>query len=276
MAIYITKDLYLSGDLTGTDLDPNNPIVGWHNALEVGSVDAEYEEVDHPATNVQSATTIEWWTSSEDTDQQSFGMQVSPTEINYCGIAGHNLAGATIQLQRRDDPGDLWTNVGDPFIQGDNHAIMIWFQSVFSSAYWNLDITPVAGTAPRIAVIYLGKLLRLQRKIYVGHRPVIFDVDSEFYTGEPEKGGFGGRVIKRETHNLSFKQTQTTPGFVRTYVRPWIEDAVLRPFFFAWRPSMYPEEIAFAWAEKNIKVENMSPNGNMRYDVDAKALAPLR
>lgn len=274
--IYITQDLYLSDELYGVDQDPNNPILGWHNLLEKGSITADFELDDYPATNIQTNSTGDFWRSSDDSTTQYLYMTVSPAQINYLGVAGHNFAGAEILLQHRADPGDAWTNIGDSFIPDSNHAIMIYFASVYTSSYWRLKIIPFTDTAPRASNIYLGKMLRLTRKIYVGHKPILFDKKTKFYTGESENGNFNGRVIQNQKHNLKFMQNQVSAAWVREYLKPWLDVSLERPFFFAWRPSNYPKEIAFAWLNDDVVPENISVNGNMRYDIDATALAPLR
>ena len=273
MSIYITQALYVSGDLYGTDIDPNNPRVGWQSYLFDGSITADYEETDYPATNIINESLGSYWRSSEDTATQNVNMQITPATVDYVGIGGHNLSGATLQLQRRDDPGDSWINVGDPFIPADNQAIMIYFVDVSTSAYWNINIIPEAGTAPRIASIYLGKMLTLSRKIFVGHKPSLFDKSTTFYTGDAG-GIYQGRVLEAKRNNLNFSQRQVSQSFLRNVLKPWLDVSLDRPFYFAWRPSAYPTEVALAWLEDDIVPTNLQ-SGNCEFDVKARALAPL-
>lgn len=273
MSIYMTEALILSQDLYGTDIDPNNPRVGWQSYLFDGSVTADYELVDYPATNILNESLGLYWRSSEDTLNQNLNMQIQPNVIDYCGIGAHNLKGATIQLQRRDDTGDPWTDVGSPFIQADNQAIMIYFQAVASSAYWNLNITPAAGVAPRIGTIYLGEMLTLSRKIWVGHRPTIFNKKTTFYTGDAG-GVYQGRVKEAVRHDVEFSQRQVSQSFLRNVLKSWFDVSLDRPFFFAWRPLNYPDEVTVAWLEDDIRPSNVL-SGNCEFDVKARALAPL-
>jgi hypothetical protein len=273
MSIYITEALLLSQDLYGTDIDPNNPRIGWDNKLFDGSITADYEETDYPASNILNESLGSYWRSSDDSTTQNLSMQIDPATIDYCGIGGHNLAGATIQLQRRDDPGDPWTDVGSPFIPADNQAIMIYFTAVSSSSYWNIEIAPASGTAPRIASIYLGEMLTLSRKIWVGHKPSLFDKDTNFYTGDAG-GIYQGRVKEAVRHNLEFSQKQVSQSFLRNVLKPWIDVSLDRPFYFAWRPLNYPNEVVLAWLDRDIKPVNLQ-SGNCEFDVKARALAPL-
>lgn len=275
MAIYISQDLYLSGSLDDGYRNANNPLIGYDNLVEAGSVSATYAETDYPITNVQNVSTGEYWLSTDDTSLQYIEMQVTPTTINYFGIAGHNLAGAELKLQRRDDPGDAWTDVTDAVIPGDNHAIMWYFEDVVTSAYWRLYIEPSAGTAPRIAVLYLGEVLVLQRRVYVGHTPVTDAQATQYRTAVSASAQYLGRVVGSQFLGVSLAQQNIDPEFYRTYIRPFKLRAETRPFFMAWRPSKYPEEVGFCWTTKDITPQNALANGYLNFDIEGRALAPL-
>ena len=277
MAIYISEGLYLSGELSGTDTDPNNPRIGYQNLLESGSIIADFEISDYPATNIQNPSTGEYWVSSNSVDTQYLTMQITPAKVNYFAIAGQDLDGATLKVQRRDDPGDAWSDVVLPVITANNEAIMWLFESVVTSAFWRLEIIPNSSVPPRIAVIYIGEYLTLQRKVYVGHRPSNYAVNSTVTTNMSEKGQYMGRAVIAQDQDFSLTQINISPVFYRSYINNLRIHAITRPFFCAWRPAQYPDEVAFAWSTKQegILWENTSPNGFGKFDIIGKALAPL-
>ena len=275
MPIYISRDLYLSGDFA---VDPNAPRIGYKDLIGSGSASADFEEANYPATNIQNVSTGNYWRSTDDTTTQYVEFQVSPTTINYFAIAGHNLAGAQLTVQRRDDPADPWENVTDPVIPGDNHAIMWAFLPVVSSGFWRLEIVPVEGNFPRIAVAYLGEYLTLERRMYVGHQPSNYAVTSNVTSNMSESGQFLGRVVRNQSLDMNPPTfSNVTPAFWRSYIEPFARSAVTRPFFFAWRPAQYPLEIAFGWVTDpaGIRMTNQSPNGDVEFSIRGKALAPL-
>ncbi len=275
MAIYISQDLYLSGALADGYRNANNPLIGYRNLLEAGSVTADYAETDYPATNMQNVSTGEYWLSSDNFNLQYVTMQVSPGPIDYFAIGGHNLSGAELKLQYRLDPADPWSDVTTPVIPGDNHAIMWLFEPIETAAYWRLYIEPRVGVAPRIAVLYLGQVLTLQRRLYVGHTPIVDGLDTDVVSGMSESGQYLGRVVRRQALGTSITQNNVTPDFWREYIRPFRDAAITRPFFFAWRPSTYPEEVGYCWLTGDIKMENALANGYVKFDIKVQALAPL-
>lgn len=275
MAIYITQGLYLSGALDDGYQNANNPLIGYENLLEAGSVTATYEETDYPATNMQNVSTGEYWKSSDNFNLQYLTMQISPGPVNYFGIAGHNLLGAEIKLQRRDDPADPWTDVTTAVIPADNHAIMWYFETVETSAYWRLYIEPSEGVYPRIGVLYMGAVLVLQRRTYVGHTPVTDGQRTSYRTGLSQSSQYLGRVRGSQTLNANLDQNNVDPQFYRDYVRPFARAAETRPFFMAWRPSTYPEEVGFCWTTRDITPKNALANGYLNFSISGQALAPL-
>lgn len=275
MAIYISQDLYLSGALDDGYINANNPKIGYRNLLEAGGVTATYEDDEHPITNVQNVSTGEYWKSSDNYNIQYVEMTISPGPVDYFAIAGHNLAGAELKLQYRLDPGDAWTDVTSPVIPGDNSAIMWLFTAINTAAYYRLHIEPSEGIAPRIAVIYLGAILTLQRRVYVGHKPVTYARDTGVVSGMSESGQFLGRVVRNQTLEFALSQQNVDPEFYREYVEPFVQSAITRPFFAAWRPSKYPEEVGFCWLTRDIQMENQLANGFVKFGIVGRALAPL-
>ena len=277
MPIYISQDLYLSGELSSSDTDPNSPRIGYQDFIGSGSVTADFEDDNYPASNLQNVSTGNYWLSTDDTTTQYVEFQVSVNPINYFAIAGHNLAGAQLKLQRKDSAGDPWIDVTDPVISGDNHAIMWMFVKVLTSGFWRLEIVPVAGKPPRIGVAYLGEYLTLQRKIYVGFEPPNYAVTSNVTSNMSESGQFLGRVVRNQELDLRASFRNIGPAYWRNYIEPFARSAVTRPFFFAWRPAQYPLEIAFGWVtdDRGIRCTNQSPNGNVQFEINGKALAPL-
>lgn len=275
MALYISQDLYLSGALDDGYRNANNPIIGYKNLLESGSIVASDEQADYPASNILNTSTGEYWLSPDNFFDQYLDMAIPPAAVNYVGIAGHNLAGAELQLQYRLDPGDAWTDATTAVIPGDNHALMWYFETINSAAYWRLNIQPAEGIAPRVAVIYIGEVLTLQRRVFVGHTPIKDAEQTNWQENMSQSSQYLGRVIESEVLDVSLAQQNVDQEFYREYIRPFAQAAKLKPFFMAWRPSKYPEEIGYCWITRNINMQNALPNGYVNFDIVGRALAPL-
>jgi len=211
--------------------------------------------------------------------------------VNYLGIAKHNLGTVAYEytLEYSTDGGTTWDTLAGPRIIGKNNAIIEYFDDV---TYGNFRIklyksatgTPAVIDGPIIAHIKLGRALILQRRIYAGHKPATLCKKVKRITNGSENGQFLGQEIVRSSHSGSCSQQHNTPEFVRTYVKPFIdhvnghvevEDTAPSTFFFAWRPSSYPEEVIYAWTQDNIEPENQNGDGlggMMQWSFDMEAV----
>lgn len=272
MAIFISEDLWLSGGLDDGYINANNPRIGYHNLVRFGGVTADTEEPQYPAYNIANEATNLWWQAADDEETHVY-FSFQPAVWNYFGIAGHNLSGAIYQMQWRADEGDPWQDVIDEFSPGDNSAIMHLFENIVSG-FARLKIIPAAGVPPKIAVVYIGEYLTLPSRVYVGHEPINYAEDTTVASGFSERGDFLGRVQQREILSTTLEQKNCPPDYWRTHIRPFAISAKLRPFFMAWRPAEYPDEIGFCWLTSNIKLQNAHANGFVRFDINVNALAP--
>lgn len=273
MAIFISQDLYLSGALDIDDyINANNPRIGYHNLVVYGGVTADSEAANYPASNVTNVSTAEYWQSASNATQY-INFELGVNAWDYFAIGGHNLEGSVYQLESRADPADAWTAVTDEAIPGDNNAIMHLFESL-THPYARLKIIPASGVFPKIAVIYIGQILTLQRRVYVGHTPGVYGRQTEVVSGMSESGQYLGRIVKRQTLSTSISQENVTAAYYRQHIEPFVQAAILRPFFLAWRPAQYPDEVVFAWATSDIVPENHRTNGMMKFDIQMRALAP--
>jgi hypothetical protein len=112
----------------------------------------------------------------------------------------------------------------------------------------------------------------LQRRIYVGHRPLLFNERANLVSGRSEGGQFLGRIVLGSFNEGSISQSNVTPDFYRELVEPWRQSGVTRPFFFAWRPGDYPEEAAYCWGANDMEVSNQHPNGMMQFSLSVQGI----
>lgn len=101
---------------------------------------------------------------------------------------------------------------------------------------------------PQAAVLYCGALLVIQRRIFVGHAPIKYNVQSRVVNGKSESGEFLGRIVLSEGNKTTMSLQNLRSPWARANMAPFITAAREIPFFFAWRPSDYPNEIGFVWA----------------------------
>jgi hypothetical protein len=274
MAIYISKGLYTSGALNSADFNANNPVIGYKNYILQSGISATSERDDFPASNVFNTSTAEYWESEIDTVQYlEFNINISA--IDYVGIAAHNLSGMEYEIEYKVGAGGTWTAVESPLTPSDNSAIVWYFEPILAD-FWRIKITPTAGNNPKIGVVYIGEATRLQRRVYVGHTPIVYGRKTNVTTGMSENGDYLGRIVKNRSLSSSVKQNNITASFYRSVVEPFVKhaDVESKPYFFAWRPSSYPLECGYCWNTSNIVPQNERPNGMMDFSISMRAHAP--
>lgn len=262
MPIVISDDIVLSAAEIASSITDNNPRIGYHNLVTAANVTADTEDPDFPAINLASPLTYLKWKADSSTSEVSVGIALSPAEtVNYFAIARHNLGTIASEYVFEYLNGSTWVELTTPAVTATDYAIIHEFEDTFASQF-RLRMT-AGGDPPEIAVLYVGRILRLQRRIYVGHTPFPFGRETTVSSGFSEDGQFLGRVVRRRMYESSVSMQNLTASWYRTYLDPFFEAAVAVPYFWAWRPSTYPTEVGYAWMKGDGKASNQRPNGMM-------------
>jgi len=267
----ISSDVVLpeADELEGIGED--NPRIGWHNLLTEDNVSAAEEAIGFPVVHIANPETHVRWKGATTALQYVRVTLSSAQLVNYFAFVGHNLGstGATVVLQGSSD-GTNWTSLHDEQLLADDYAFMYEFAD-HEYQYYQLLITP--GTAaPEISVLYVGAILRMQRRIYVGHAPMVLNIQSDVSSGFSEEGQFLGRVLRSQRLETQAQFKHLTASWYRQYFYPFAQQAIDRPFFFAWRPSSYPNEIGYCWFKRDPEPENQMANGMMQLRMDMQGI----
>jgi len=123
-----------------------------------------------------------------------------------------------------------------------------------------------------MAVVYVGKLTVIERRMYVGHRIINYNTTANVITGRSETGIFLGRISLGAFNESQIEFTNMTPQFYRSDLEPFRKAAITRPFFFAWRPSLYPLEVGYCWAMSDMTVQNSVSNGFMTASLNVQGI----
>jgi len=231
------------------------PLILWDSLVTVANIAADTEELDYPATNLANPSTIDLqgWRAEDTTEQYVTASLNTMVEVDGVGLAGHNLGSAGIAVSVEIDIGAGFVEVIAPFIPADDSPILMVFTG---ASLVDLRLKLAEGDEPaRIAVMYAGKLLRVERGFDVGQdfTPPKFARKTEALNGMSHRGQFIGRIITSqwvEGSSATFKHFH--PDWYRTYFDPFVVAAQRDvPFFFAWSPEDYPYEVAFAWLTKD-------------------------
>lgn len=274
MSIVLTRSLVLApGELPYDVRRFDAPVIGWQNLVRLGGIEADLEDVAYTADNLANPATHLFWRSSAATTQQIRFVFDDISTIDYIGLAKHNLGTvrAAVSFAYRTGADDTWLPLTSDFILGNDNPAIIRFEGR-EAAEVLMTITNPEGI-PQIAVIYLGKLLQLQRKIYVGHTPINYGRSTKSTTGRSESGNFLGRVITGRSKQSAISLQNLTPDWYRARMEPFVDHAEELPFFFAWRPDNYPREVGYCWTTSDIIPSNQRPNGMMQVDFNIAGIA---
>lgn len=253
MSIHISSALVV----TGLPLSSNSGVIAYDNLVTFESISASSELLTAPATNLANPATAFGWEAA-DTTTQTITVNADGREIDYIGIARHNLnqLGLTLEVKFNG------VTVLPAQAVDDNQALLFLVNKAAPTTV-ELVISG-ATTAPKIAVLYIGKSIRLQRNIYVGHTPITYGRERAAINGVSENGQYLGEIVTRETLRTTVNLRNLTPDWYRTTLDPFFALKPRRPCFWAWRPEDYPDEVGFCWVEGNPQPSNQRPNGMMQ------------
>ena len=262
MAVVISNNMVLTTPIQSG----NAGVIGYQNILNVNNVTATSSLATNPITNVANpATAYTWEATSAST--QTITINTAGQEVDYIGIARHNLnqIGLTVSVKYNGITIVPATSISDVqallFLQ--NIAIPDTVEIIISGA----------TVAPQIGVIYIGKSLRLERNIYVGHTPITYGRNRTSINGLSENGQYLGEIVVREMNMSQVSLQNLTPIWYRTMLDPFFKLKPRPPCFWAWRPETYPDEVGFAWIDGNPTMSNQKSNGMVSANWNFKGTA---
>jgi hypothetical protein len=261
---------------TSTTPAADDPVIGIDNDVLTTNIAATSEQTNFPATNLANPSTYPGWKSNALTNPQYVTFTVADVskQYDYLAIAKHNFGTGQITTGVEINKGAGWVEVVADYLPAtDDDAPLIYRWSP-DSGYTGIRLRLKPGaTKPEAAVMFVGKLLYFQRRIYVGHTPITYGRNSVVESGVSESGQFLGRIVTRQANTTTVNLHNLTAAWYRQYLDSFVVDSKESPFFFAWRPSTYPYEVGFAWLTNNPRPVNESPNGMMGIDFEMEALA---
>lgn len=252
-----------------------NPRIGyqsWLRDLEAADVTVSSEDQDFPRDMPLIPTTAQAWkpTALPATWVVDMG---TGRDVDYVGIAGHTIgsSGCAVLVETSDGSvagspvEQVWTTVAEDIAPGDD-APLLFLDTSRTCRYVRITITG-GSTMPRIASIYAGEILAMQRSIYGGISPMNLARDTELTQTLSRGGEFLGQGFKSHGQSTSVPFRYLTADWYRTYFDPFVKAARRYPFFFAWRPEDFDTEVAYCWATSAMKPQNMGMK-----DLDRKSV----
>jgi hypothetical protein len=224
----------------------DNPIVGWHNIVSAGLLTADTEAAGFPVGNLANPNTSLEWRGADAGAQTVALLTDAAAPLDYIAVARHNFGSAAIALsvEGRASAGAAAVEIVQPAILADDAPVIFRFAP--RSLYEIILRLQPGAAPPRAAVLYAGKLLVMERGLYVDHTPLKFARKTSVVNGRAESGDFLGRIVIGEYREAPAKFMLLDPDWYRAQMEPFLAAAQERPFFFGWRPQTYPRESGFA------------------------------
>jgi hypothetical protein len=176
--------------------------------------------------------------------------------IDFVAIGAHNLgsSGAEVAVWISPTVNGVFTQVALINPTNDN-AIMVLFDETVTA---DVKITLGGGTVDReIGYVSAGTALVMPRPIYGGHTPIVLTPETTYQQNTSSGGQFLGRNIIRKGISTNFEWNHLQPDFIRGEFQLFVQSAKTTPFFIAWRPAEYPEDVALVHTVNDIHPENM-------------------
>ena len=260
------------------NLNADSPIVGYQNLVTASNVTATTEDADFPISNVASSSTYLRWKSGAGSPTSEEYITVLPDtadDLDYLAIARHNFgtSQAVVSVEGVSEepgsPADWFELVGETLLPNDSPTIFRFTPQPLYGIRLRIQESQAATPAtPFLAVLYVGKLLLLQRRIYVGHTPITMGRELSLANHRSINGNFLGRIVLAKRTKTTVELKNLTPDWYRTYMDPFLLAAEEAPFFFGWRPGTYPYETGFVWLAADPKPQNQLANGMMQVSLD--------
>lgn len=170
--------------------------------------------------------------------------------IDYIALGASIYQGVPLTIQVRAGGLD-WSTVytGTP---ENNRAIMI----VIDGGVIVDSIRILHSESCELGVLFAGQYLQMQRPLFGGHSPIVLSARTEYNNSVSDSGQWLGRSITRRGVESDYSWQLLTDTWVREKFMPFVEHAKTKPFFMAWRPDLYPDEVVYGWCNEDITPSN--------------------
>jgi hypothetical protein len=249
--------LILSAEDAGIPL--THPRIGWHTHTRDDDVivTVSTETDAGPKENPLEPSTHGYWQASAMPATWEIDLGATRS-IDYLGIAEHTIGTLGVAVKAETSMGDtegsppvqVWEELGGEVSPGDDSPIM-FLDDARNARYVRITLT--GDLPPKIGVIYTGLILAMQRPPEMGYEPINLSRKTEMHTSMSVGGQILGQAIKNYGVESSISFTRLEHDWYRTVFDPFVKSARSKPYFFAWRPADYPEEVAYVVTEEDIR-----------------------
>lgn len=224
----------------------NHGRIGYVNHTFTASFDA----TSSPETSAAIGTPSTWerWQPIAGGAQEITITFTENKAVNYIGLAGYDLAGATVAIQSSSDLAGGFSTI-ETLTDFDAPSRMILLDE-FTARRVKLIVTRTEPVS--LGVVYLGEALALQRATRGGVTPAPLNQMTSYNTEFSAAGQILGRVINSEGVETKVSLRNLTDSWYRSDFQPFVKAAKTTPFFYLWNPRDYPNDCIYGVSSKDI------------------------
>jgi hypothetical protein len=240
-------------------LNVNNPVIGYRNIVTPLNVASTSFTTGFPSSNLGNPMTHLKWVAGVNTGDEFITIATNTLDdIDYLAVAKHNFGTAqcsvSVEGDLAGDSPDLgFVELVQETMLADDVPVMFRFTPQPLTSI-RLRIRQGLDT-PEAAVVYVGKLLVMERsiKVDVDITPINLGRISKVVNGKSTSGNFLGRIMLGEVRESAADFDHITPDWYRSDFDPFVVASQEVPFFFVWNPSEYPFEVGYCWTTEDPK-----------------------
>ena len=225
--------------------------IGYRTITDAATVTASSSAPGFPVSAIKNQLTYERWSPASAPATLTIDTG-TPVLADYLGVAAHDMGSrnSTVKIEYSENGTD-WTEILDVQPANDN-AIMAIFEPVMAQ-HWRITVDKIV----EIGVVYIERALVVPSCMYGGHTPGTLSRQTEIEPQKSVTGQFLGRSIVRQGRTTSYAWKHLGAEWYRAEFDPFVEAATTRPFFIAWYPKRFPNEVLYAWTTDDIRPSNM-------------------
>jgi hypothetical protein len=220
------------------------------------------------AQALATVSTWERWQPAGGTQSVTFDFGAART-VDYVGLSGYDLAGATVTVATSPDTVSGFTTRAT-FTDFSRQSVMALFAAVSAR---RVRVTVTRTVAPALGVVYCGPVLALERASRGGSKPAPLNRKTGYSNEFSAAGNILGRVINRQGNETQVSLSNLTDAWYRANFDPFVQAARTSPFFYLWNPRDYPQDCIYGVASDDIAPTLQGGRKLMDVSFDIEGLA---
>lgn len=188
--------------------------------------------------------------------------------VDYVGIAAHNFGTkrTAAKVEFALDAGFTTGVVQHALeVMPDDDTPMVFLGDEVEARHVRITLT---GTvAPRMAVVYVGKMLAMDKAVSGPYKPINLSRKSELSARLSRGGQFLGQNFRAHGVEGSVAFRNVGSAWMRANFDPFAKHARSLPYFFAWNPLEFPRDVGYVWTPDADIVPVYNGTGDLM-DVD--------